>query len=290
MSSAVSSNAIGSGPWRRLTHVPAARIGGVLVLLIIVVAVAAPWVTLDPLEIDTLRRLQPPGVAHWFGTDELGRDVFARVAWGARFFILTCVTTFAVSAGIGVPLGLAAGSGPAWLDTLLMRLVDVLLSFPYILLVLAIVAILGPNPTTAVVAVGVATVPGYARLVRGEALSLKKEEYVEALYALGANTLQVVRRAILPNVTSSLIVYASLVTPLSALAAAALSYLGLGAQPPTPEWGAMLVSGRGLLLSAWWCSTAPGMAIFVAVLSLNLLGNALRDVFDPRSSLGSNRV
>ncbi|MGH7211167.1 MAG: ABC transporter permease, partial [Acetobacteraceae bacterium] len=182
----------------------------------------------------------------------------------------------------GVFLGLLAGSGPGWLDMLIMRVIDVMLAFPYILLVLAVVAILGPSLWTAMIAVGIAGIPGYARLVRGEVLSVRTLEYVEAMRALGAGEWRVRFGTILPNVISPLIVYATFAAPLAVLAAAALSFLGLGAQPPTPEWGAMLVNARTFLFTAWWDVAAPGLAIFVAILSLNLLGNALRDVLDPR--------
>lgn len=165
-----------------------------------------------------------------------------------------------------------------------MRLVDVLLAYPYILLVLAVVAILGPSLTTAMVAVGVAGVPGYARLVRGEVLSIRQTEYVEAMRALGACHTHITFRTILPNVMSSIIIYASYATPLAVLAAAALSFLGLGTRPTLPEWGAMLVNARTFMRTAWWTVAAPGKAIFISILALNLLGNAVRGVLDLRSN------
>jgi ABC-type dipeptide/oligopeptide/nickel transport system permease subunit len=262
----------------------AGQIGGALVLLIVLAALFAPWIApFDPVALDPAKRLLPPSALHLFGTDELGRDLASRIIFGTRYFILICCATFAVSASAGVVLGLVGGIGPAWASGLIGRLNDLLLTFPYILLVLAIVAILSPSLTTAVVAVGIGGVPGYARLVRAEVLALRNTEYVEALVALGASTALVMRRAILPNITSSLVVYASFVTPLSVLAAAALSFLGLGVQPPEPEWGAMLVNARSFLRTAWWNAAAPGLSIFFAILALNLLGNALRDVLDPRT-------
>jgi peptide/nickel transport system permease protein len=270
---------------RQLASKRSAQIGGAVVLAILVCAMAAPeLVPFDPFKVNTLNRLKPPGATHWFGTDELGRDLFSRVLYGARYFTLVCLISVSIAASSGVILGLVAGSGPGWLDASIMRLIDVMLAFPYILLVLAIIAILGPSLWMAMVSVGIAGIPGYARLVRGEVLAVKQEEYVEALRALGAGPIHIMVRAILPNVASSIIIYVSFQMPLAVLAAAALSFLGLGAQPPLPEWGAMLVNARTFLRTAWWTSAAPGLAIFVSILALNLLGNALRDVLDPKST------
>ncbi len=268
---------------RALLRMPVAWIGGAVLALILIAALLAPWIVpYDPFRVDAIFRLRPPSAAHWFGTDELGRDLFSRIVYGTRLFVLICTVATSIAAGAGVILGLLAGSGPGWLDMLIMRVIDVMLAFPYILLVLAVVAILGPSLWTAMIAVGIAGIPGYARLVRGEVLSVRTLEYVEAMRALGAGEWRVRFGTILPNVVSPLIVYATFAAPLAVLAAAALSFLGLGAQPPTPEWGAMLVNARTFLFTAWWDVAAPGLSIFVAILSLNLLGNALRDVLDPR--------
>jgi peptide/nickel transport system permease protein len=202
--------------------------------------------------------------------------------FGTRYFLLICLIAASISAGLGIVLGLVAGAGSALADTIIMRFTDMLLAFPYILLVLAIVAILGPSLWTAMAAVGVAGIPGYARLIRSVALTVKREEYVEAARALGASEAQIIIGTVLPNTISPLVVYLSYATPIAALSAAALSFLGLGAQPPTPEWGAMLVNSRSFLFTAWWAVAAPGLAIFVAIFSMNLLGNGLRDVLDPR--------
>jgi len=270
--------------WTALWRHRSAQVGGSLLLLILLAALFAPWLApQDPLQVDTSMRLLAPSAAHWLGTDELGRDVASRIIYGARWFVGIGIATLLLSASLGVALGLIAAMGPRWADLAISALNNVLLSFPYVLLVLAVVAILGPNLVTAILAVSIGGVPGYARLVRGEVLRLRSAEYVEALVALGANRWQITRRAILPNISSPLIVYASFVTPLSVLAAASLSFLGLGVQPPAPEWGAMLVNARNLLRTAWWAACAPGLAIFIAIFSTNLLGNALRDVFDPRS-------
>lgn len=270
---------------RELSAHRSAQIGGVLLLVILLCAALGPWIMpYDPYRIDALSRLQPPSLAHPFGTDELGRDVLSRIILGARYFVFICVTSASIAITGGVIIGLLAGAGPHWLDSLLMRVVDIMLAFPYVLLVLAVIAILGPSLVTAMAAVGVAGIPGYARLVRGEVLSVRQTEYVEAMRALGASQTRIALGTILPNVMSSIIIYASYATPLAVLSAAALSFLGLGAQPPLPEWGAMLVNARIFLRTAWWMVTMPGLAIFVSILAINLLGNALRDVLDPRSA------
>ena len=270
--------------WRMLLRKRAAWFGGGVLLAILLVALFAPWIVpYDPYRVDAVVRLQPPSLAHLLGTDDLGRDVFSRVVYGTRLFVLICTIVTSIAASIGVTLGLLAGSGPGWLDMLIMRFIDILLAFPYILLVLAVIAILGPSLWTAMVAVGIAGIAGYARLVRGEVLSVRTLDYVEAMRALGASEWRIRLGTILPNIVSPLVVYASFAAPLAVLAAAALSFLGLGAQPPAAEWGAMLVNSRTLLFTAWWTVAAPGCAIFVAIFSLNLLGNALRDVLDPRS-------
>jgi len=185
---------------------------------------------------------------------------------------------------LGGGAGLLAGAGSALGDMAIMRVMDVILAFPFILLILAVVAILGPSLWTAMIAVGIAGIPNYARLVRGEVLSVRHEDYVEAMRALGAGPLRIMFRTVLPNVVSQVVVYTSYAMPVAVLSASALSFLGLGAQPPLPEWGAMVVGGRAFLRTAWWVVAAPGLAIFIAIFSCNLLGNALRDVLDPRSA------
>ncbi|WP_426955546.1 ABC transporter permease [Muricoccus radiodurans] len=269
----------------RLARNPSAQAGGGVLLLILFCAAFAPWIAPhDPYAVDTLSRLKPPSAVNWLGTDEVGRDLASRLIHGTRYFLLICLTAASISAGCGIVLGLLAGAGPPWADTVIMRLTDMLLAFPYILLVLAIVAILGPSLWTAMAAVGIAGIPGYARLIRSVALTVKREEYVEAARALGASETQIIWGTILPNTISPLVVYLSYATPIAALSAAALSFLGLGAQPPAPEWGAMLVNSRSFLFTAWWAVAAPGLTIFVAILSMNLLGNGLRDVLDPRDA------
>jgi peptide/nickel transport system permease protein len=221
---------------------------------------------------------------NWLGTDEVGRDLASRLIHGTRYFLLICLITTLIAGVAGTVLGLVAGAGPLVADAVIMRFVDVLLAFPTILLVLAVIAILGPSLWTAMVAVGIGNIPGYARLIRSAALTVRREEYVEAARALGASELGIIFGTVLPNIFSPLVVYTSYAMPLAALAAAALSFLGLGAQPPAPEWGAMLVNARSFLFTAWWAVAAPGLAIFAAILGLNLLGNGLRDVLDPRDA------
>jgi ABC-type dipeptide/oligopeptide/nickel transport system permease subunit len=198
-------------------------------------------------------------------------------------FSADCLVAASISATAGTLLGLIAGAGSALADGIVMRLMDVMLAFPYILLVLVVVAILGPSLWTGMIAVGVAGIPGYARVVRSAVLSVRHEDYVESARVLGASGAQIMFGTVLPNVLSPLIIYLSFATPLAALLASALSFAGLGAQPPAPEWGAMLVNSRTYLFSAWWAVAAPGTALFVSIFGLNLLGNGLRDILDPRS-------
>lgn len=269
---------------RRLWRHRSGKIGLSVLGLIVLLAIAADWVApFDPLDLDTRNRLAAPSAVHWFGTDELGRDLMSRIIYGTRFFLLVAGVSTAIAATGGILLGLLAAGGGKWADMLIMRLVDVMLSFPYVLLLLAIIAVLGPSLITAMVAVGVASIPSYARLVRGEALAVRESEYVEAMEVLGAHRLRITLGTILPNIMSPLIIFASYSMPLAVLSAAALSFLGLGAQPPLPEWGAMLVQSRSFLRTAWWIVAAPGLSIFVAILGLNLLGNALRDVLDSKT-------
>jgi len=270
---------------RQLARKRAAQIGGVIVAVIVFCAFFAPLLApQDPLAVNAANRLAAPSAAHWLGTDELGRDLFSRILYGTRYFSLICLISVSIAASGGVLLGLVAGAGSRIADTVIMRLVDIMLAFPFILLILAVVAILGPSLWTAMIAVGVGGIPSYARLVRGEVLGVKHEEYVEAMRALGAGEMRIMFSTVLPNTLSPIVVYTSYAMPIAVLAAAALSFLGLGAQPPLPEWGAMVVGSRDFLRTAWWVATVPGLAIFVAVLACNLLGNAIRDVLDPRSA------
>jgi peptide/nickel transport system permease protein len=259
-------------------------VGGAVLVLLVALAAFAPLVApYDPLRIHPVDRLLSPSLHHWLGTDELGRDLLSRIVYGTRYFLLICVVTASISASAGTLLGLVAGAGSSLADGIIMRAIDILLAFPYILMVLVVVAILGPSLWTGMIAVGIAGIPGYARLVRSTVLTVKREDYVESARVLGASDGEILFGTILPNVLSPLIVYLFFAMPLAALLAAALSFAGLGAQPPAPEWGAMLVNSRTYLFSAWWAVAAPGMALFIAIFGLNILGNGLRDVLDPRS-------
>ncbi|KGE01561.1 diguanylate cyclase [Rhizobium sp. YS-1r] len=274
--------------WRvmagKLLRNRAAVVGGSVVLALLLLAAFAAWIApYDPFKINPVQRLKPPSFQHWFGTDEVGRDLLSRIIFGTRYFLLICLITASISATIGTLLGLIAGAGSALTDSIIMRIIDILLAFPYILLVLVVVAILGPSLWTGMAAVGIAGIPGYARLVRSSVLTVKREDYVTSARALGASDAEILFGTVLPNVMSPLIVYLAFATPLSALIASALSFAGLGTQPPAPEWGAMLVNSRTYLFSAWWAVAAPGMALFISIFGMNILGNGLRDVLDPRS-------
>ena len=260
-------------------------LGAALVLFFILVALTADLVApYDPLAQDLTRRLQPPSGEHWLGTDDFGRDVLSRVLHGSRVSLRLGIVAVLVALVVGGTIGLLAGYYGGAFDLLGMRVMDLMLAFPSILLSIVVVAILGPSLTNAMIAVGVMAVPQYARIVRGSVLSVRGLEYVQASRALGAADPRILARAILPNVTGPIIVTASLGLATAILDAAGLSFLGLGAQPPIPEWGSMLSQGRELVLVAPWVLTAPGVAVFLAVLGFNLVGDALRDLLDPRRS------
>jgi peptide/nickel transport system permease protein len=260
-----------------------AQIGGGIILVLILTAIFAPILApYDPYETRLAKPLTPPNRDHFFGIDDIGRDLFSRVIYGARITLRIGVIIVAIEVSIGVILGLVAGYYGGWVDTLLMRFTDIALAFPGFILALAVISVLGPGLTNAMIAVGISAWPYFARVVRGSVLSIKEMEYVTAAQVLGARNSHVMRRAILPNVMAPIIVLASLEFPAAVLYAAALSFLGLGAQPPSPEWGTLLVDGRTYIRSAPFLVNIPGAAIFVVVLAFNLLGNSLRDVLDPR--------
>lgn len=261
-----------------------AAMGGLTVLVVIVLAAAlAPLlVPHDPLSADLVKMLAPPSSAHPLGTDELGRDILSRVLHGARISLTLGFVAVAIALAVGVPLGAIGAYRGGWVDLAIMRLVDILLSFPPILLAITVVVVLGPSLYNAMIAIGIAQMPVYARLVRGVVLSLKEREFVDAARALGAGDARIVFSHILPNCLSPLIVQSTLQVASAILSAAALGFLGLGAQPPIPEWGAMLSKARLYLRVAPYLSIFPGMAILVTTLAFNLLGDGLRDALDPR--------
>ena len=272
---------------RHLLHKRSAQIGGGIFLLLVFLAFFGPLVTpYDPFEIHVAQRLQPPSLQHIFGTDEQGRDLFSRIIFGARYALEIMLVTTTIGAAGGLLFGLPSAYFGGTADMLVMRLMDIMLGFPYILLILAIVAILGPSLDNAMIAIGVAGIPSFARLARSAILVVKEQDFVTAERALGASHNRIMFRSILPNILSPIIVYISLSMPTAVLAAAALSFVGLGAQPPLPEWGAMLVNARDFIVTAPWVVLAPGLTIFVITLGINLFGNALRDVLDPRDTTG----
>lgn len=251
-------------------------------LLIAMVLLAPVLAPVDPTAMDFEHVLEGPSRAHLFGTDDLGRDIFSRVLYGGRESLRVAMLAILV-AGIGaVPFGLVSGYYGGQVDNVIMRLVDILLAFPAILLTLSIVAALGPSLGTVLIALGIASIPAVIRFVRGLVLSAKNNEYVLAARVLGASDRYIMFTQILPNIFAPLIVYSTLGLGGAILATAGLSYIGLGAQPPSPEWGAMLNAGRTYLRDAWWMSVFPGIAIFAAVLCVNLLGDGLRDALDPK--------
>ena len=269
--------------WRRLWRRPPAVVGAVVVLFFIVLAVGAPWIaTSDPQRSDYGKIRKAPTAAHPFGTDDLGRDGFSRVVWGTRISMQAGVFSILLAMAIGVPVGLVAGYYRGALDQVIMRLTDAWLAFPFLILAIGLVTILGPSLTNATLAIGLGATPTYIRLTRGLVLSIKEEEYVQGARALGAGDLRVMARHILPNVASAILVQATVAIPTAVIAEAVLSFLGLGVQPPAPSWGTMLSTAQQFLEQAPWMAYWPGLAIFLLALSFNLAGDGLRDLLDPR--------
>ncbi len=272
--------------WRRLRTSPGPAAGAAILLLFVLLAAAAPLIARhDPITLYPGATLQPPSWRFWLGTDELGRDILSRIIFGARVSLQVGLITVGIALGIGTLLGLLAGYYGGWPDMVVMSVMDVLLAFPQILLALAVLAALGPSLEHAMIAVGVSAIPVYARTVRGSTLSVRTHEYIDAARAVGASDAHILGKHILPNVLAPVVVLATAGVGISILIASGLSYLGLGAQPPTPEWGAMLSEARDYLRRAWWMATFPGLAIMLVVLASNLLGDWLRDVLDPRVSV-----
>jgi peptide/nickel transport system permease protein len=260
-----------------------AMIGGYIILFYLLVAIFGPLIApYDPLEIDLMNKLQPPSFEHLMGTDDKGRDVLSRIIYGSQLSLTVGVVSVAIGAFVGIILGLVSGYYGKMVDTVIMRFIDVLLAFPGILLALAIISALGPDLINVMIAVGVFSIPTFARIVRGSTLSTKKMEYIDAIRALGATDFKIIFVHILPNILSPIIVQGTLRLATAILTAAGLSFLGMGAQPPSPEWGAMLSSGRNFLWNAPHMATFPGLAIALIVMGLNLFGDGLRDALDPR--------
>ncbi len=269
--------------WRRLRRRKAAMVGLVVFGLFVLLALAAPWIApYDPLKTNFLLVRKPPSGLHWFGTDEIGRDVLSRVVWGARASLLAGVVSVAIALAIGVPLGLLSGYAKGWVDGVLMRVTDGLLACPALILAIAMAAFLGPSLTNAMIAIGLTAMPVFIRLTRGQVLAVTVEDYVEAARALGNPPLRIAVRHVLPNILPPVMVQATLAMAAAVTAEAALSFLGLGQQPPAPSWGSMLNTARNFIGQAPWMSWWPGLAIVAVVLALNLLGDGLRDAFDPK--------
>ena len=270
--------------WRKFKRQHVALVAGGFVLLLVLAAALAPW--LVPFDAETFFDYDAlnaaPSAKHWFGVDSLGRDIFSRILMGARISLAAGFISVAVGAVIGTLLGLLAGYYQGWWDRIVMRMSDVLFAFPGILLAIGIVAILGSGMVNVILAVAVFSVPAFARLVRGNVLSLKHQTYIEAVRSIGASDATIMLRHLLPGTVASAVVYLTMRIGTSIITAASLSFLGLGAQPPTPEWGAMLNEARADMLNAPHIALFPSLAIFVTVLAFNLLGDGLRDALDPK--------
>lgn len=275
-----------SRPWvillRRVATSWQGAFGLTVLLLTVFFALAANLLApYSPIDVNMDAILTAPSSAHWFGTDELGRDIFSRVVFGARVSLEIVTAAVGLALVTGSAIGLLSGwLGGPW-DTAIMRAMDALLAFPFLVLSLAIIAILGPDLTNAMLAIAITKTPGFARLVRSEVLIIKHVDFIKAAVALGASDLRIVARHIWPNVAGNVVVYGSLAASQALVTESALSFLGLGAQPPTPSWGSMIATGMDYAAS-WWCSFFPGLAIFLVVLAFNLLGDAFRDALDAR--------
>jgi peptide/nickel transport system permease protein len=262
---------------------PLAVAGLMIVALLMLVALVAPLLAPgSPFEQDLTRRLLPPSAENWFGTDELGRDIYTRVVHGSRLTLYIVVLVAVIVAPIGLLVGTIAGYLGGWIDNVLMRITDIFLAFPRLVLALAFVAAIGPGIENAVIAIAITTWPPYARVARAETLTLRNSDFINAVRLQGASSARIILRHVTPLCLSSLIVRLTLDMAGIIIIAAGLGFLGLGAQPPAPEWGAMIAKGRQFLLDQWWVATVPGIAIFIASLGFNLLGDGLRDVLDPK--------
>jgi peptide/nickel transport system permease protein len=268
---------------RHFFYNPLSLSGILFILILVLTGVLAPVLApYDPVEISPGRRLTPPNEANWLGTDEVGRDILSRVIYGARISLRIGVTIVFCAAALGLVIGLVSGYFGGVLDQTLMRFTDIFMSFPTLILAIAMTAALGPSLFNAVLAMVIVWWPIYARLIRGEVLSVKEKEYIRAIQALGAKPFKIIFFHILPNTIDVVVVRASIDFGNAVMFCAALSFIGLGAQPPQPEWGAMVTTGRDYLRDAWWLVTFPGLAIFLTVMGFNLFGDSLRDFLDPK--------
>ena len=269
--------------WRRLKRRKGAMMALVVVVLFVLIALFAPLIApFNPTQTSFGMVRKAPTWIHWFGTDEVGRDVLSRVIWGARASLSAGLVSVGIALGAGVPLGLLAGYAGGWIDAVLSRIVDAMLAIPFLILAIALAAFLGPSLGNAMIAIGVTSTPVFVRLTRGQTMQAKVEDYVEAARAVGNPHWRIALVHVLPNIVPPLLIQASLAIAGAIIAEAALSFLGLGQQPPAPSWGSMLNTAQRFIAQAPWMAVWPGVAIFVAVLSFNLLGDGLRDALDPR--------
>ncbi|MCW2630401.1 ABC transporter permease [Mycobacterium sp.] len=269
--------------WRLLLRNPVTVVSAVVLGVVVFVAMAANWITPFGVNVvDVPSALRPPSGDHWFGTDELGRDVLSRVLVATQASIGVAVVSVAFAVIVGVTVGIVAGYRGGWVDTVFMRAVDVMFAFPVLLLALAVVAILGPGTTTTILAIGIVYTPIFARVARASTLSVRVEPFVQMSHAMGTGNLYILARHIVPNIAGPLIVQTSLSLAFAILSEAALSFLGLGIQPPRPSLGRMIFDSQGFVTMAWWMAVLPGATIFVIVLAFNLAGDGLRDVLDPK--------
>ena len=268
---------------QRLLQRPAAALGLVVIVAFVVIALCAPWIApYDPIATSFATVRKAPSAAHWFGTDEIGRDVLSRVVFGARASLLAGVVSVLISLSIGVPAGLIAGYAGGTTDMLISRITDALLACPFLILAIALAAFLGPSLSNAMIAIGISATPVFIRLTRGTTLAIKAEDFILAARAIGNAPWRVAIRHVLPNIVPPLLVQATLAIAAAVIAEASLSFLGLGQQPPEPSWGSMLNTAKNYVDNAPWMAIWPGLSIFLLVLSFNLVGDGLRDALDPR--------
>ena len=268
---------------RALLSRPTAVFGGVVLLLMVVLALFAPWIApYDPLATSWAAVRKAPSAAHWFGTDEVGRDLLSRVIWGARASLSAGVIAVTIAVGVGVPIGMVAGYVGGWVDAVIGRLTDAMLAVPFLILAIALAAFLGPSLGNAMIAIGITATPIFVRLARGQVLAARAEDWVEAARAVGNPPVRILLRHILPNILPPVMVQATLAVAAAIIAEASLSFLGLGQQPPAPSWGSMLNTAQRFLTQAPWMAIFPGLAIFLTVLAFNLFGDGLRDALDPK--------
>lgn len=268
---------------KRLAKNKAAVIGLIIIVLLTVSAIFAAHIAPYGFDDQELRmRFLPPSLKHLFGTDEYGRDIFSRIIYGSRTSLMVGIVAVSISCFIGTLLGAIAGFYGSYVDNGIMRVIDIMLAIPNILLAISIAATLGPGITNVMIAVGISSIPGYARLVRASVLSIKDQEFIEASRSIGTSNFRIITEQILPNCMAPIIVQATMSIAIAILSAAALSFLGLGVSPPTPEWGSMLSGGRAYIRDYWWVVAFPGLAIMVTVFAFNLFGDGLRDALDPR--------